>query len=134
MDPGGVVALEDGAVFGEGDLARRVLRRLPVRVVGAALHVVDCLAIELERDAQLDQRFHLALPRDDAVPRRLDAPQVAGADGGQPGPPRRLHVDHAPSGQVALERARRLFLDLRPGRIGNGSELAMQVIHVGCLL
>ena len=132
--PGGGVALEDGAVLGEGDLARGVLHRLPVRILGAALDVVDRLAIELERHAQLDQRFHLALPRDDAVPRRLDVPQVAGADGGQPGPARCLHVHHAPPGQVALERARRLFLDLRPGRIGNGGKLAMQVIHVGCLL
>jgi hypothetical protein len=92
------------------------------------------LAIELERDPQLDQRFHLALPRDDAISRRRDAAQVAGADGGQPGSPRRIHVDHPPPGQVALERARGLFLDLRPGRIGNGGKLAMQVIHVGCLL
>jgi len=53
LDPSGVVTLEDRAVFGEGDLARRVLRRLPVRVIGAALDVVDRLAIEFERDAQL---------------------------------------------------------------------------------
>ena len=60
--------------------------------------------------------------------------QVAGADGGEAGAARPLHVDHAPSGQVALERARRLLFDLRPGRIGDGGKLAMQVIHVGCLL
>jgi hypothetical protein len=59
---------------------------------------------------------------------------VAGADGGKAGAARRLHVDHAPPGEVALERARRFFLDLTPGSIGNGRELAMQVIHVGCLL
>ena len=103
-------------------------------VVGAALHVVDRLAIELERNAQLDQRFHLALPRDDAVGRRLYGAQVAGADGGQRGAARRMHVDHAPSGEIALERARGFFLDLRPGRVGNGGELAMQVIHAGYLL
>ena len=55
--PRGGVALEDRAVLGEGDLSRGVLRRLPVRVIGAALDVVDRLAIELERDAQLDQRL-----------------------------------------------------------------------------
>ena len=39
--PAGGVTLEDGAVFRERQPPRGVLRGLPVRVVGAALHVVD---------------------------------------------------------------------------------------------
>ena len=80
-DAGGSVAVEDGPVFGEGDELRGILGRLPVGVFGAALDVVDLLAIEIERHAQFDQRVHLALPRDDAVCRRFQIAQVAGADG-----------------------------------------------------
>ena len=39
---------------------------------GAALDIVDLLAIELEGHAQLDQRLHLALPRENAVAGRRD--------------------------------------------------------------
>ena len=60
--------------------------------------------------------------------------QVAGADGGEAGAARPLHVDHAPAGEVALERARGFLFDLRPGRVGNRGKLAMQIIHAGCLL
>ena len=66
------VALENGAVLGKGDLARGVLCRLPVGIVRAALHVVNLLAIELERNAQLDQRLDFALSGEDAVARRRD--------------------------------------------------------------
>ena len=66
--------------------------------------------------------------------RGRDRPQVAGADGGEAGARRPLHVDHAPSGEVALERARCFLFDLGPRRIGNGGKLAMQIIHGGCLL
>jgi hypothetical protein len=59
---------------------------------------------------------------------------VAGADGGNAGAARPLDVDDAPTGEIALERARGFFLDLRLCGIGNGGKLAMQVIHAGCLL
>ena len=41
---------------------------------------------------------------------------------------------HAPPCQVPLEGARGFFFDLRPGRIGDGRELAVQVIHAVGLL
>src|SRR5207244_1676487 len=107
--------------------------RLPVRIVGAALDVVDRLAVELEGHAQLDQRLDLALPGDDALRWGRDVVQVAGADGGESLAARPLHIDHAPPGEIALERARSLLLDLRPCRAGNRGELAMQVIHAGLL-
>ena len=82
-DSGSGIALEYGAVLGKSELARGVLRRLPVRVVRATLDVVDRLALQFERNTQLDQRLHFALPGDDAVPRGRDRPQMAGADGGE---------------------------------------------------
>src|SRR5580658_8871315 len=44
---------------------------------------------------------------------------------------RSLHVDHAASGHVPFEGARSLFLDLGPRALGNGSQLAMEVVHEG---
>ena len=73
------VAVEDGAVFGKGELLRGVFRGLPVGVLRSALHVVDGLAGELKRDAQLHQRLDLALAGDDAVCGSGDGLQVAGA-------------------------------------------------------
>ncbi len=106
------IAFEDGAILGVSDLLRGVLRRLPVGIVRAALDVVDLLAVELERDPEFDQRLDLALPREHALARRGDRLEVAGADRGKAGAARPLDVDHAPSGEVALERALRLLFDL----------------------
>src|ERR1700730_1999399 len=89
---GSCVALEYGAVLGEGDLSRGVFRRLPVRVVGATIDVVDPLAIQLERNTQLNQCFYLALPGDDAVPWCLDRLQVPSTDGGEAGAAWPMHV------------------------------------------
>src|SRR5579862_9196745 len=50
---GGGKAIEDSAIFSEGDPSRCSLCRLPVRVVGTTVHIVDRLAIKLERNAQL---------------------------------------------------------------------------------
>ncbi len=69
-----------------GDLLRRVLGRLPVRVVRAAGDVVDLLAIELEGDPEFDQRLDLALSREHALARRRDRLEVAGPDGGKADP------------------------------------------------
>ena len=132
--PAGGIAVENGAVLGKGDLSRGVLGRLPVRVVRAALDVVDRLAIQLERNTQLDQRLHLTLPRQYAVRGSRDRPRVTGADGGKADAAGLPHVDDAPSGEVALERACCLLFDLSPRRLGNGRKLAMQIIHAGCLL
>src|SRR5262249_21267766 len=108
------LALEDGAVLGVGYLLRRILRRLPVRVLRTAFNVVDLLAIELERDAQFDQRLDLALPREDAVTRRSDRLKVAGADGGKADAGGPADVDHAPTGEIKLQRTRAPPLHIRP--------------------
>jgi hypothetical protein len=54
---------------------------------------------------------------------------VAGADGGQAGATRAVHVDDAPPGEMPLQGARRLLLDVSPCRIGNRRKLAMKIIH-----
>ena len=86
-DAGGGVALEDRPVLGKGQQPRGVLGGLPVGIVGAALDVVDLLAVEFEGNAELDQRLDLALARQDAVAGSSDIAQMAGADGGQRDPP-----------------------------------------------
>ena len=101
---------------------------------GAALHVVDLLAIEIERHAQFHQRVDLALPCDDAFSRRLDVAQVPGADGRQRHAARPMHIDDAPRRQIALQRARYLLLDVGPRRVRDRGEFAMQVIHETDLL
>src|SRR5262245_26723624 len=102
------IAFEDGAVLGIGDLLRGVLRRLPVGVLGAPLHVIDLLAIKLEWNPQLDQCLHLTLLREDTFTRRRDRLEVAGADRGKADAAGGMDVDHAPAGEVALEGSGRL--------------------------
>ena len=105
FDAARLVALEHGAVLGEGDALGGILHRLPVRVVGATLHVVDLLAIQFERDAQFDDRFDDALTGQDALGGRLDLGQMAGADRGQGWALRAFDVNHAPGSKIALEGA-----------------------------
>src|SRR5260370_33622654 len=76
------IALENRTVLSKGDLLGGVLGRLPIRVVGAAFDIVDHLAVEVERNAQLYQCLDLALPREDALAGSRDILQVTGADGG----------------------------------------------------
>src|SRR5262245_20157248 len=133
-DAGVGIALEDGAVLGIGDLLRGVLRRLPVRVARIALHVVNLLTIELERDPQLDQCLDLALSRENAIARRRDRLEVAGADSGKADTARAANVYHAPPREVALKGARRLLFEIRPRRIGNRGKLTVKIIHTGFLL
>src|ERR1700719_795808 len=87
------------------------------------------VAVEIERHAQFYQRLDLALPRKDALARGRDILQVAGADGGQADAARALQIDDPPSGEIALQGPRRLFFDLRPCRVGDRGELAVQVVH-----
>jgi len=76
----GSIALEYGGILREGDLAGGVFCRLPVRIVCAAIDVIDRLAIQFERNSQLDQRLDLALPCDDAFRWSSDGSQMAGAN------------------------------------------------------
>src|SRR6202012_1057597 len=71
---------------------------------------------------------------DDPVGRRGHVAQVAGVDRGQSGPARAVHVDDAAAGHVGGEGALGLLLELRPGGVGDGGELAIEVVHDDVLL
>src|SRR5262249_14312868 len=109
------VALEDRAVFGEGYLPGRVLDRLPVGVLRPSFDVVDLLAAQRERRAQLHDRRDLALPGDHALAGRVDVAHPAGPHRGEPLAGGPVHVDQAAAGQGALARARGLPPALGPG-------------------
>src|SRR4029077_1889084 len=79
------IAFEDTAILRVRDCLRGVLRGLPVGIVRAPLDVVDLLAIEVEGDAQFDQRLDLALSRNHAFARRGDWLEVTGSDRGETG-------------------------------------------------
>src|SRR5215471_16109275 len=54
---------------------------------------------------------------------------MASTDGGQRHAAGTVQVDHAAAGEIALEGARSLLLDLCPRRIGDWRKLAVQVVH-----
>src|ERR1700678_1950875 len=120
-DAGSRVALKNRAVLSKSDLAGRVFRGLPIRVVGAALNVVDGLAIQFKWKTQFHQRLHFALSRENAVFQSVNLTQMAGAPRGEPSACRPLHVHHTASGEVTFERTSRFLFNLSPRLIGNGS-------------
>ena len=67
-------------ILSQGDLACRVLRWLPIRVVGASFDVVNRLAIEFKRNPQFHQCLYLALSGDNAFPQTGNRTQMASAD------------------------------------------------------
>ncbi len=129
VDGRGAVAVEDGAVLGERDALRRVLQRIPVGVLASPLHAVDLGPRQRERHAQLDDGPRAEDVGLHAVVRRLDLVQPAEADGGEVVAVRAGHVDDAAPGDVALERALGLLLDVRPRGVRDGGQAAMQVVH-----
>ena len=99
----------------------------------------QCLLSQLDEDARRDHLHRYPVQpltpytvRDnDALLRRRDRGLMPGADAGEFRAARALDVDHATAGDAAPEGARHFIFDLRPGRTGDGGELAMQVIHIG---
>jgi hypothetical protein len=104
-DSSGGIALEDGAVFSECELSRSVLCGLPIGVVCAALNIVDHLAIEIERNAELDQGLGFALLSGDALAGRIDGALMTRAYGRQCGASGAVEIDNAATGQISLECA-----------------------------
>src|SRR6185437_8105541 len=134
LDPGGRVPLENRTIFREGDLARCLLEWVPVRIIGATLDVVDRLAREFERNAQLDERPDVALRSLDAIAGSLDPPLMTRAHRGEIRALRAIHVHDLSRREVALESAGCFLFDLGPCRARDWGELPMKVIHVQPLL
>src|SRR6516162_2764034 len=123
------IAIEDRTILGKGDRFCRVLCWLPVRVIGAPFDVVDHLAVEVKWYAEFDQGPYHPLPGNDVSPKRCYLLQMASADGRQRDAARAVQIDHAAAGEIALESTRHLLFDLRPRRIGDWRQLAVQIIH-----
>ena len=61
--------------------------------------------------------------------RRRDTLQMPSADGGEGDAARPVQVDDPTGGEIALQGARRLLLDLGPRRVGDRGQLAVQIVH-----
>src|SRR5258707_5798305 len=128
------VALEDRAVLGESHDARGILDRLPVRVLGATLDVIDGLPADGERHPELDDRLRGPRPREHARRRRLDVTPMTGSYCGRRARLRARDLRYPAAGQVQREGAPGFFLNAGPGRGGDWRELAVQVVHSWALL
>ena len=128
----GLVALEDRPVLGERQLLGGILDRVPVGILRAALDVVDIGAVHRERHPQPHQRPGVSQVCHHTLAGRQDVEQMTGAHRRRHRPARLADVDHPAAGDVALEGARRLLLDLGPRGIGDRCQLAIQVVHQGC--
>src|SRR5581483_6850701 len=130
LDAAGGIAVEDRVVLRVGDAGGRVDQGLELRVLGAALHCVHLLPGQIEVGPQLDERQHLAargLHVGNRALGELLAP--AGVHGSARGPERALEVDELAAGQLQLEDAGGLRVDLLPGRVGDGGQLSLEIVH-----
>ena len=125
------VALEDGAVLDERQLLGRLLDRVPVRVLRAALDVVDLVARQVNgtrsRTRGLLSRRWATTPSVGActsISRPVPTAAVTG-------PPGLADVDDPAPGDVALERPGRLQFDFGPGGFGDRCQFAVEVVHCG---
>src|SRR5215470_2091586 len=133
LDAAGRVAVEDRGVLGESDAGRGVDQGLKIWVPRSALDRVHLLARELEVGAQLDEGQRLP-PRGFDVGRRragerLPASGVHSGGGGTQGP---IEVYELPAGELQLENACGLGVDLIPRRGRDGGELALEIVHMPC--
>ena len=65
--PAAAYPSKNGPVFSKGQQSRGILCGLPVRVIRAALHVIDLMPIEIERYAKFDEGIHITLTRKNTV-------------------------------------------------------------------
>jgi hypothetical protein len=104
-DSSGGVAFENGAILGESEFARSILRGLPIRVICTTLDVVNHLAIELEWNSELDKGFNFALLRGHTISGPLDRALVTRAYGRQCGARRTVNIRNASTGEIPLDCA-----------------------------
>ena len=124
------VAVEDRGVLGIGHARGGIDQRLKVRILRAALDGVHLLAGQLEVCAELDEGQRLAAGRLDVGdgPRveRLAAPRIHRGRGRAE---RAVEIDQLPAGELQLEDAGGLGVDLLPRLGRQRRELALQVVH-----
>src|SRR5262249_13595808 len=129
-DAGGFPAVEHRAVLGASDLDRGLDERIEIGVGRAACDVVELAARKGEGRAQLDQRLHLAERAGDPVGRgafqRLGTSEVHRA---LLPALRTGEVHQLARGQLDDQSLSRLVVDHLPGAVGDGGELAEQVVH-----
>src|ERR1700716_1471635 len=130
-DVRGLVAVEDRAVLGDGDFARRGYHRVEIGIAGAAIDGVEFGARDLEGNAQLDQRLDAAQARLHvlAVGRRGDGVDPADLDLGIIPAHRTAEIDHAASRQYGAQRALGFLFDLRPAGFGDRRLIAEKMIR-----
>src|SRR5262249_27929580 len=124
LNPRCGVPIEDTAIFGEGDGARRLLERRPVCIRCATFHVVNRLTPEFDR------RFRRGWGRRDPSAGGRDRLEVPGPNGRGAAPVRPRHAHAPPCRQGALEGAGRLRFDLRPRRARDRGKFPMEIIHI----
>src|SRR5262245_20451644 len=130
LDAAGGVAVEDRGVLGVGDPAGRVDERLELRIFGSALDGVDLLTRELEIRAQLDEGHGLPARGLDALGRRAaERLAASGVDGAGRRPQRSFEVDELPPGELQLQDAGGLGVDLFPRGARDWRKLSLQIVH-----
>src|SRR5439155_17461876 len=116
-----------------GDAGGGVDQGLELRVLRSTLDRVHLFARELEVRAQIDEGQHLPPGGLDVgsrrIAERLPAPGVHGSGGGAQRP---VEVHELPAGELQLEDAGGLGVDLLPRRGRDGRELPLQVVHSPC--
>ena len=129
LDPAGLVAVEDGDVLAQGDLAHGLVQLGQVGAAGAAVDVVELDPRDLELGPQLHEGEDPALRRGDAFGRpgdRRDPAQV----GRRVGPPvRALEVHQLACRQVGREARFRLVVDDLPAGVGDRGQVTVEMVH-----
>src|SRR5699024_9298257 len=113
-------AAQHRVVLGLRQAHRGVLRRIPVSVHRTAGDAVDLVAVDGERDAQLDDGQHDAGAAADAVDVRAGLLDAARGERGELVAAGLRHLHETTAGDVPAEGLLDLVLQVRPGGVGQG--------------
>ncbi len=125
-----LVAVEDRAVLGNGDLARRIRHRIEIRVTRAAVDGVEFGATHFEGNAQFDERLDAAQESAHvlAAGRRGDRIGPAELYVGSAPAQRTLEVDDATRRKHRAQRPAGFGLDFFPAGRCDGRAIAEKMI------
>ena len=128
-DPGGLVAVEDGDVLAQCDLAYGLVQLGQVRAAGAAVDVVELDPRDAELGPQLHEGEDPALRRRDAFGRPGDRRDPAQVGGGVRPPVGALEVDQLARRQVGRKARLRLVVDHVPTGVGDRGQVTVEMVH-----